>query len=122
MENVLEDITFNEFVAPVTFLGHNRIGESSLSDLEKQLSKFDTRNKEQEAQTYSFLAKVNARITNNIQFSGRNNESAANMPFDNSISQCDNLFILQKNPAHVSGQQREYNGNFFIYFFYISTA
>ena len=112
MENALEDITFNEFVAPVTFLGHNRLGESSLSDLEKQLSKFDTRNKEQEAQTYSFLAKVNARITNNIQFSGRGGESVGNMPVDNSISQCDNLFILQKNPAYANGQQREYNGKF----------
>ena len=73
--------------------------ENSLDELEKQLSKFNKNQKQEEARTHSFLAKVNARITSQLESS----DSISNQQSDNTetnyfvAADSDNRFILQKN-------------------------
>jgi hypothetical protein len=49
---------------------------TSLTSLDKQLTKFNQDQKREEDRTQSFLAKVNARITNNMMNNSSNNSSS----------------------------------------------
>ena len=116
----MEDITFSEIctVKPIEDdypLNNKPVHQTSIIDLEKQLSRFNVDQKVQEAQTHSYLAKVNARITSNISSVRQSSENVyAGDPgpkiFNNFVAtNNDNPFILQKNlnfyfPAVEEGQ------------------
>jgi hypothetical protein len=51
---------------------------TSLTSLDKQLTKFNQDQKREEDRTQSFLAKVNARITNNMINNSSNNNNSKN--------------------------------------------
>jgi hypothetical protein len=58
----------------------------ALSDLDKQLSKFNQDQKSEEARTHNFLAKVNAHITSNKLTNNNTSSSASYCAFTSSSS------------------------------------
>lgn len=102
MEYALEDITFDEYCTPKVLRNSctQVLAESNpITDLEKQLSKFNEDQQAEEAKTHSFLAKVNARITSHFSEDGLfMHSTASNSDFNRCVeSDCDGRFILQKN-------------------------
>ncbi len=84
LKYAMEDVTFSEYCASSS--------SQAISELEKQLYKFDGTSQVEEARTQSFLAKVNARITSHLP------EKPAYSEFYESDS--DGRFILLKNSSY----------------------
>jgi len=71
---------------------------TSLTSLDKQLTKFNQDQKREEDRTQSFLAKVNARITNNMMNNSSNNSSSNN----NNNKNGSNTFNFESNVTNTT--------------------
>jgi hypothetical protein len=108
---------------------------TSLTSLDKQLTKFNQDQKREEDRTQSFLAKVNARITNNMINNSSNNNNSKNgsntfnfesnvtnttkkMPPNNKLI-ADNLFTNTINNQASNRTSKRFSYYFFFVFVYI---